>query len=149
MAARHLAVLVVAMLHAGAVLAASEVVHIKGDGQDQILTVTDDGGSADTSITFICEYPKLEYGIVIQAPADATGGRRLRLRADGRAVAARSQATAAGAVIFALKGKSGQDVITRLTASRVVDTEGGTRSMRFVLANGAGHVARFRQLCGL
>lgn len=149
LSALRLAAALAGMLNAGMAMAASLVVLQKGDGQDQILTVTGDDGTTETSITFICEYPKREYGIVVQAPAGATQGSGLRLTADGRAVAARSSARGAGATMFMLKGRAGQHIITRLTAARVVEAESGTRRMRFAISDGASEVARFRQLCGL
>ena len=144
--ALRLGAILAGMLSAGAALAASQVALQKGDGQDQILTVTSDDGALTNSITLVCEYPKLEYGIVIQSPH---AGRRVRLKLDGASLSPGTPLAAPGSVTFLLKGKSGQNLITRLTAAQVVEAESGGARMRFRLSDGAATVARFRSLCGL
>ena len=144
--ALRVAALVAGMLCAGAAVAASQVIIQKGDGQDQILTITGDDGATTHSITIVCEYPKLEYGFVIQSPQ---AGPRLRLKADGASVSAGKPLVAGGSATFLLKGRAGQNLFNRVTAAKIVEVESGGARMRFRLSDGAAVVARFRQLCGL
>lgn len=129
------------------VMAASQVVLLKGDGKDQILTVTADGGSAETSITFICEPPKRQYGVVVQAPRLSGGA--LQLKADAVSVPAPSPLTAKGSTTLLLEGAAGQRLITRLTGARIVEAETEGGPVRFALSDGPAEVARFRRNCGL
>ena len=144
--ALRVAALAVGALSAGAAFAASQVIIQKGNDQDQILTVTGDDGSTTHSITIVCEYPKLEYGFVIQSPQ---AGPRLRLKADGASVSAGKPLVAGASATFLLKGRAGQNLFNRVTAAQIVEAESSGTRMRFRLSDGAVVVARFRSLCGL